>query len=99
MFNFKLLLQRTTGNILGTGFQTFIDDPNKILLTAGGLGLVALGIYSAKTSTSLVGKYLEARLGKPSLIRDTSRFTVLDTIKHPIKVIIFTYSIALISDC
>lgn len=54
-------------------------------MTAGGLTLFALGIYSARTTTGLAGKYLEARLGKPSLIRDTSRFTVLDTIKHPIK--------------
>lgn len=76
---------KTAGNVLGTGFQTLVDDPNKVLMTAGGLTLFALGIYSAKTSTSLVGKYLEARLGKPSLVRDTSRFTILDTIKHPIK--------------
>lgn len=74
----------TAGNVLGKGFQTFVDDPNKILMTAGGLTLFALGIYSARTTTGLAGKYLEARLGKPSLIRDTSRFTVLDTIKHPI---------------
>jgi ATPase family AAA domain-containing protein 3A/B len=71
--------------VLGTGFQTFVDDPNKILITAGGLSLFALGIYSAKTGTQLTGKYLEARLGKPSLVRDTSRFTILDTIKHPIQ--------------
>lgn len=76
---------KTAGNVLGNGFQTFVDDPNKILLTAGGLSLFALGIYTAKTSTSLAGKYLEARLGKPSLIRDTSRFTLLDSVKHPIK--------------
>lgn len=30
---------------------------------------------------------MEARLGKPSLIRDTSRFTLLDTVKHPIQTI------------
>ena len=64
-----------------------MDDPNKILITAGGLSLFALGIYTAKTSTSLAGKYLEARLGKPSLVRDTSRFTILDTLKHPIQVV------------
>ena len=80
---------RTAGNVLGQGFQTFVDEPNKILITAGGLSLFALGVYSAKTGTSVVGKYLEARLGKPSLIRDTSRFTVLDTIKHPINVFFF----------
>ncbi|CAF0919107.1 unnamed protein product [Brachionus calyciflorus] len=78
---------KTAGNVLGTGFQTFVDDPNKIVLTAGGLTLVALGVYSAKQSTLLAGKYLEARLGKPSLVRETSRFTLLDAFKHPITTI------------
>lgn len=31
-------------------------------------------------------RYLEARLGKPSLVRETSRLTLLDAMKHPIKV-------------
>jgi ATPase family AAA domain-containing protein 3A/B len=78
---------RTAGNVLGTGFQTFIDNPNKIVMTAGGITLLALGIYTAKTGTALGGKFLEARLGKPSLVRDTSRFTLVDTIKHPIKTV------------
>jgi ATPase family AAA domain-containing protein 3A/B len=73
--------------VLGAGFQTFIDDPNKIVITAGGLTLLALGVYTARTATGLGGKFLEARLGKPSLVRDTSRFTLLDTIKHPVKTI------------
>lgn len=41
---------------MGTGFQTLIDDPNKIIMAAGGLTLFALGIYSAKTGTQLTGK-------------------------------------------
>ena len=73
--------------MLGTGFQTFVDDPSKIVLTAGGLTLFALGIYSARTGTQLAGKFLEARLGKPSLVRDTSRLTLVDAIKHPIKTV------------
>ena len=77
---------RTAGNVLGTGFHAFIDDPNKIVATAGGLTLLALGVYTARTSTGLLGKFLEARLGKPSLVRDTSRLTLLDTVKHPINV-------------
>jgi ATPase family AAA domain-containing protein 3A/B len=44
-----------------------------------------LGIYSARTTTSVAGKYFEARLGKPSLVRDTSRFTIIEAFKHPIK--------------
>lgn len=34
----------------------------------------------------LFKRYLEARLGKPSLVRETSRFTIVDTLRHPIKV-------------
>jgi ATPase family AAA domain-containing protein 3A/B len=78
---------KTAGNVIGTGLQSFYEDPNKIVVTAGGLTLLALGVYTAKTGTSLGGKYLEARLGKPSLIRDTSRLNLIDTIKHPIKTI------------
>jgi ATPase family AAA domain-containing protein 3A/B len=47
---------KTTGSVIGTGFQAFIDDPNKIATTALGLSLIALGVYSAKTTTSLTGK-------------------------------------------
>jgi len=32
-------------------------------------------------------KYLESRLGKPSLIRETSRTTLLTTLRSPIKTI------------
>ena len=33
----------------------------------------------------MVARYVSARLGKPSLVRDTSRITPLETMKHPIK--------------
>lgn len=48
--------------------------------------LLALGVYSAKNATGVAGRYIEARLGKPSLVRDTSRITVLEAAKHPVKV-------------
>lgn len=48
---------------------------------------MAVGWYTAKQGTSVVARYVEARLGKPSLVRDTSRVTPLETIKHPIKTI------------
>ncbi len=34
---------------------------------------IALGIYKARMGTGIAGKYIEARLGKPSLVRETSR--------------------------
>lgn len=50
------LSPRTAGNLVGSGLQAFVDDPNRIILTAGGITLFALGIYSARTATSLTGK-------------------------------------------
>lgn len=47
---------------------------------------MAVGVYSAKNATAVAGRYIEARLGKPSLVRETSRITVLEALKHPIKV-------------
>lgn len=51
-----------------------------------GLTLLAVGVYSARNVTAVAGRYVEARLGKPSLVRETSRFTVGEAIKHPVKV-------------
>ncbi|XP_057670463.1 ATPase family AAA domain-containing protein 3A homolog [Diorhabda carinulata] len=76
---------RTAGSVIGTGAQTLLTDWNKVLTAAGGLSLVALGIYSAKGATSITARYIESRLGKPSLVRETSRFSVLEGLKHPIK--------------
>uniref|UniRef100_A0A3Q2XIJ6 ATPase family AAA domain containing 3A n=1 Tax=Hippocampus comes TaxID=109280 RepID=A0A3Q2XIJ6_HIPCM len=52
-----------------------------------GLTLLAVGVYSARNATGVAGRYIEARLGKPSLVRETSRFTVGEAIKHPIKTV------------
>lgn len=51
-----------------------------------GLTLLAVGVYSAKNATSVAGRYIEARLGKPSLVRETSRITVLEALRHPMQV-------------
>lgn len=75
---------KTTANILGTGLNLLLTDWDKILATAGGLSLIALGIYTAKGATSISTKFIEARLGKPSLVRETSRFSFIESIKHPI---------------
>ncbi|XP_035742306.1 ATPase family AAA domain-containing protein 3A homolog [Vespa mandarinia] len=78
---------RTAGSVLGTGVTALLQDWDKILAAAGGLSLLAFGVYSAKGSTSIAARYIESRLGKPSLVRETSRFTVLDTVRHPIQAI------------
>ncbi|KAI9562932.1 hypothetical protein GHT06_010388 [Daphnia sinensis] len=78
---------KTAGAVLGTGFNTFLSDWDKIAAAAAGLSLLALGVYSAKGGTGVVARYIESRIGKPSLVRETSRLNLVDTIRHPIKTI------------
>ncbi|XP_014281259.1 ATPase family AAA domain-containing protein 3A homolog isoform X1 [Halyomorpha halys] len=75
---------KTAGTVIGTGVTTLLTDWDKTLTAVGGLSLLALGVYSARTATAMTGRFIEARLGKPSLVRDTSRFSVLETLKHPV---------------
>merc|ERR1719290_670326 len=76
----KTLLESisTAGSVLGAGVQSFLANPGRIAAAAGGLSLLALGVYSAKFGTGVVARYIENRLGKPSLIRETSRLTLLE---------------------
>ncbi|XP_077106262.1 ATPase family AAA domain-containing protein 3A [Ranitomeya variabilis] len=77
---------KTAGTVFGEGFRAFVSDWDKVTAAAAGLTLLALGVYSAKNATGVAGRYIEARLGKPSLVRDTSRITVVEAAKHPVKV-------------
>ncbi|XP_078373422.1 ATPase family AAA domain-containing protein 3-like [Oculina patagonica] len=76
---------KTAGSILGAGFDAFISDWDKISATAAGLTLLALGVYTAKYGTGVTARFVEARLGKPSLVRDTSRLSVFGAVRHPIQ--------------
>ncbi|XP_041702329.2 ATPase family AAA domain-containing protein 3-like [Coregonus clupeaformis] len=76
---------RTAGAVFGEGFHAFVSDWDKLTATVAGFTLLAVGVYSARNATGVIGRYIEARLGKPSLVRETSRITVSEAIKHPIK--------------
>ena len=76
---------KTAGSILGQGAQAFLTDWDKITAAAAGLSLLAVGIYTAKRGTGVAASYVSARLGKPSLVRATSRFSAFDAFKHPIQ--------------
>ena len=78
---------KTAGSVLGSGATALLQDWDKIVAAAGGLSLLAFGVYTAKGSTGVAARYIESRLGKPSLVRETSRFTVLDTVRHPIQAV------------
>merc|ERR1719369_53956 len=78
---------RTAGSVLGAGAEAFLRDWDKVTAAAAGLSLLALGVYTAKRGTGVIASYVSARLGKPSLVRETSRFSFFETLKHPINTI------------
>ncbi|XP_017490005.1 PREDICTED: ATPase family AAA domain-containing protein 3-like, partial [Rhagoletis zephyria] len=75
----------TAGNVFGTGFRAFVTDWEKVSATAVGISLAAAGIYGAKHGIGIAGRLIESRIGKPSLVRDTSRLNVIDGLRHPVK--------------
>ncbi|TYZ61434.1 hypothetical protein PybrP1_011952 [[Pythium] brassicae (nom. inval.)] len=75
---------KLAGSTVGSGVMAFVGDKEKLTATVASLTALALGVYTAKTSTGVAGKYIEARLGKPSLVRETSRRTVAQVATNPI---------------
>lgn len=75
---------RQAGTTLGDGFSNFITDGDKVFATITGLSLLALGVYGARSSTAVIGRFVESRIGKPTLVRETSRRPPLYSLLHPI---------------
>lgn len=38
-----------------------------------------------KGGTGVAARFVEARIGKPSLVNETSRFSILEAVRHPIQ--------------
>lgn len=72
------------GKMIGEGLSSYLDDQEKLRNTALTVSAIALGVYTAKTGIGIAGRFVEARLGKPSLVRDTSRMTTTQFFSHPI---------------
>jgi ATPase family AAA domain-containing protein 3A/B len=79
---------RLAGDTLGRGASEFLSNHSEMTAAVATLSAVALGVYAAKTGTGVAGRYIEARLGKPSLVRETSRQSALDVARHPLKSLI-----------
>lgn len=76
---------KLAGQTVGSGIQAFLADPDRMFNAAVTITAISLGIYTAKTATGVAGRYIEATLGKPNLVRDTSRKSVLHVVRHPIQ--------------
>jgi ATPase family AAA domain-containing protein 3A/B len=78
---------KISGRTIGEGFNSLIGDKEKLASSVMTVSAIALGIYTARMGTGIAGKYIEARLGKPSLVRETSRSVGLAQKLNPIPVL------------
>ncbi|CAG5115121.1 unnamed protein product [Candidula unifasciata] len=83
----KLEAINSYSQVVGMGLTAFLNNWSMITAFAGGATLVVGGYYGVKYSFGLVFRAVENRLGKPALVRETSRFTVGSAFKHPIKTV------------
>jgi ATPase family AAA domain-containing protein 3A/B len=68
---------KLASSTIGSGVRDFLGDKEKLGNLALTVTTVSFGIYLAKTSTGVAGRYVESRLGKPSLVRETSKVNYL----------------------
>jgi ATPase family AAA domain-containing protein 3A/B len=78
---------REFGRVTGDGLRDYLSDRSRIATSLGILGGGFLSFYLAKNGTKFGFKQLESRLGKPPLVRDTSRNTVLRHFRSPLKLV------------
>jgi ATPase family AAA domain-containing protein 3A/B len=69
---------------IGEGLNAFVGDRTKLGNTAATLSLIAVGVYGSKNFLGVAARFVEARLGKPSLVRETTRKNAVQMIKSPI---------------
>lgn len=71
---------------LGDSLASFVTDKSKLTTTVISLTALAAGIYSTREGARLVGRFIERRLGTPSLVRETSKtaahFSLANTVKR-----------------
>ncbi|XP_042207021.1 ATPase family AAA domain-containing protein 3-like [Homarus americanus] len=78
---------KTAGTAIGTGLNAFLSEPAKIQAAVGGLVALTAGYFAAKGSLGIIFRFVEARLAKPSLVRETSRFSPFEALRHPVQTI------------
>lgn len=78
---------KTAGAAIGTGIDAFLSEPAKIQAAVAGLVALTAGYYGAKGSLVIMFRFMEARLAKPSLVRETSRISAFDVVRHPVQTV------------
>ena len=76
---------KLAGSTIGNGLQNFLTDKDKLINTATTVTAIVFGFYIAKASTGVAGRFIEARLGKPSLVRETTKKNIFQMARSPIE--------------
>lgn len=88
---------QTAGSVLGAGFNAFFADRFKVATAVTAATVLAGGVYAAKFGMGTLARYVESRIGKPSLVRETSRLNIVDLIRHPVQVFVFYFTFGICS--
>ena len=64
-----------TFSSLGGGFSNLLGDKQRLTALCLGVSGMFLGVFAAKQGTRVAAALIEKSLGKPSLVRETSRWT------------------------
>lgn len=70
---------------IGRGIYAFTEDKSRMAKVSAMIGATALGIYGAKRGTKVVAQYASALLMKPALVTETSRLSLNQILRHPIR--------------
>ena len=65
----------------GAGLRAFLGDREQMARAVGIASALALGVYGARAAARVAGDHAAARLGRPSLVRETSRASPLDALR------------------
>ncbi|QDZ21733.1 AAA domain-containing ATPase [Chloropicon primus] len=67
---------------LGEGARDILTDQTKMAMLAGGISLMALGVYGSREGTKVAARAIDRYLGTPSLVRDTSRSSMFGRMRR-----------------
>jgi len=70
---------------VGEGIAAFTKDKERLTFATLSLCGLALGVYAAKRGTKVGSDYLAARLMQPALASETSKISIGQAIRHPIR--------------
>ena len=73
------------------GGKELLSDPERVLRALGTIILLAAGVYFVRECSKVVAREIERRLGKPSLVRETSRMHASGMFSMLLESIIRTY--------